>query len=190
MTDSIHQGNQQNWLRQYYFSRTIFSILWAVYTFIAARHSYFWASFLLILYPAWDAIANYIDAIRNGGFGRNRMQTVNIIVSTVTTLAVILAINSSINDVIRIFGCWAILSGLLQLGAAVQRWKNYRAQWSMILSGAQSTLAGAFFLFQSRTIEPPSVDNIVGYAAFGAFYFCISTVSLTVRQKREAQQPG
>ncbi|EPY3973235.1 hypothetical protein ACXDGL_000783 [Klebsiella quasipneumoniae] len=79
MTDSIHQGNQQSWLRQYYFSRTIFSILWAVSTFIAARHSYFWVSFLLILYPAWDAIANYIDAIRNGGFGRNRMQTVNII---------------------------------------------------------------------------------------------------------------
>lgn len=190
MTDSIHQGNQQNWLRQYYFSRTIFSILWAVSAFIAARHSYFLASFLLILYPAWDAIANYIDAIRNGGFVRNRMQTVNIIVSAVTTLAVILAINSSMNDVIRIFGCWAILSGLLQLGAAVQRWKNYRAQWSMILSGAQSTLAGAFFLFQSRTTEPPSIDNIVGYATFGAFYFCISTVSLTVRQKREAQQPG
>lgn len=189
MSDSIHHEIQQNWLKQYYFSRTLFSVLWVIAVFTIGHSSPFWASLLLILYPAWDAMANYIDAVKSGGFGRSRMQTVNIIVSALTTLAVIVSI-SSINDVIRIFGCWAILSGLLQLGAAVQRWKNYGAQWSMVLSGAQSALAGAFFIFQARTPEPPSIDNIAGYAAFGAFYFCISAVSLTVQQKREAKQPG
>ncbi|HDC4370051.1 TPA: DUF308 domain-containing protein [Enterobacter cloacae] len=189
MSDSIDYGNQQNWLKQYYFARTVFSVLWVIAVFTAGQSSHFWASSLLILYPAWDALANYIDAVKSGGFSRSRMQTVNITVSAITTLAVTVNI-SSINDVIRIFGCWAILSGLLQLGAAVQRWKKYGAQWSMILSGAQSALAGAFFIFQARTPEPPSINNIAGYAAFGAVYFCISTVSLTVRQKREAKQPG
>ncbi|MEB5920518.1 MULTISPECIES: membrane protein [Franconibacter] len=190
MSDSIHYESQQNWLKHYYFTRTVFSVLWVIAVFTAGQSSYFWAMILLILYPAWDALANYTDAVKSGGFGRSRMQTINIIVSAVTTLAVILTIKSGIDNVIRLFGVWAILSGLLQLGAAAQRWKQYGAQWSMILSGAQSAFAGAFFIFQARTPEPPSIVNIAGYAAFGAVYFCISAVSLTVRQKREAKQPG
>lgn len=190
MSDSINHRNQQNWLKQYYFTRTVFSVSWVIAVFTAGQSSSFWAAILLILYPAWDALANYIDAVKSGGFGRSRMQTVNIIVSAVTTLAVILTIKSSMNDVIRIFGCWAILSGFLQLGAAAQRWKNYGAQWSMILSGAQSAFAGAFFIIQARTPEPPSIANVAGYAAFGAVYFFISAVSLTVRQRKEAKQPG
>ena len=46
-----------------------------------------------------------------------------------------------------IFGAWAILSGLLQLGTAVRRWKRFGAQWAMVLSGGQSALAGGFFIF-------------------------------------------
>ena len=188
MSDTIHHGNQQNWLQQYYFIRTAFSVLWVIAVFTAGLSSPVGASILLILYPAWDAMANYIDARKSGGFGRNRMQTVNIIVSVITTLAVVLALKSNINDVIRVFGCWPLSYGLLKLGAATQRWKHYGAQWSMILSGAQSALAGAFFIYQARTPEPPSIANIAGYAAFGAVYFCLSALTLTFRQKREAKR--
>ncbi|HEL6469808.1 TPA: DUF308 domain-containing protein [Klebsiella pneumoniae] len=189
MTGNNHHGNQQNWLKHYYFIRMTFSVLWVMVVYTAGQSSFIWAAVLLILYPAWDAMANYLDAVKSGGFGRSRMQTVNIFVSVITTLAVVLTLKSSMNEVIRVFGCWAILSGLLQLGAATQRWKNYGAQWSMILSGAQSALAGAFFIYQARTSEPPSIANIAGYAAFGAIYFCVSALTLTFRQKTEAKRP-
>ncbi|CAK6465981.1 DUF308 domain-containing protein [Klebsiella variicola] len=184
MSNNHYHEPQQHWLQHYYFIRTAFSILWVIAVFSADQFSLIGTSVLLILYPAWDAMANYMDALKSGGFGRSRMQTVNIIVSALTTLAVMANIHS-MNEVIRIFGGWAILSGLLQLGAAVQRWKHYGAQWSMILSGAQSALAGAFFLVQSRLPAPPSVNTIAGYAAFGAIYYCLSAMSLTVRNKNE-----
>lgn len=170
----------QNWLKKYYFLRAGFSLLWVAAAITLAQHSAGLAAALLIIYPAWDGLANYIDSTQSGGFGKNRMQTINIIVSIITTLSVILAVTKSMNAVIAVFGGWAILSGLLQLGAAMQRWKYNSAQWSMILSGAQSALAGAFFIFQAQMPVPPSIINIAGYAAFGAFYFLVSALSLTV----------
>ena len=167
------------WLKKYYYLRTGFSLIWVAAAFTVGQHSFGLAAILLVIYPAWDALANYIDSTKSGGFGKNRMQTINIIVSIITTLAVILTITKSMNAVIAVFGGWAILSGLLQLGAAIQRWKNNNAQWSMALSGAQSALAGTFFIFQAQMPVPPSIINIAGYAAFGAFYFLVSAVSLT-----------
>lgn len=52
MSDSIHHEIQQNWLKQYYFSRTLFSVLWVIAVFTIGHSSPFWASLLLILYPA------------------------------------------------------------------------------------------------------------------------------------------
>ncbi|KAJ2969574.1 hypothetical protein NUW58_g9955 [Xylaria curta] len=75
--------------------------------------------------------------------------------------------------VLGVYGAWAILSGLMQLGAAVRRWRTAGAQWAQILSGAQSSLAGGFFIFQATQPEEPSIKNIAGYAAFGAFYFLL-----------------
>jgi uncharacterized membrane protein HdeD (DUF308 family) len=82
--------------------------------------------------------------------------------------------------VLAVFGAWAILAGLLQLGAALQRWKTTGAQWAMILSGAQSALAGAFFIFQAGQAAMPSIASVTGYAGFGAFYFLVSALWLSV----------
>lgn len=82
--------------------------------------------------------------------------------------------------VLGIFGAWAILSGLLQLGTAVRRWKRFGAQWAMVLSGGQSALAGGFFIFQAAMPAVPSIANVAGYAAVGALYFLVSAVWLTV----------
>ena len=49
------------------------------------------------------------------------------------------------------------------------------------LSGAQSTLAGIFFV-RLRAVRP--ITNVVPYAAFGAFYFLVSAVWLTVGDAR------
>ena len=152
--------------------------------FTVGRNSWVIAAILLVAYPAWDALANFVDASRSGGLGQNRAQTINVVVSMATTLAVVLALEMSMNWVLGVFGVWAILSGLLQLGTAVRRWKSNGAQWAMILSGGQSALAGAFFIVQARMPMPPSITSVAGYAAVGAFYFLVSAVWLSVSQLR------
>jgi uncharacterized membrane protein HdeD (DUF308 family) len=159
--------------------------------FTVGQHFPTLAAILLIAYPAWDAAANYLDGSRSGGLAQNRTQSINVVVSVATTLAVIVALQMSMNWVLAVFGAWAILSGLLQLGTALRRWKSYGAQWAMVLSGAQSALAGVFFIVQSRMPPPPSITNVAGYAAVGAFYFLVSAVWLAVRDlRRKNAQPS
>jgi hypothetical protein len=186
---TIHSGDlsragQEQWLKLYYFARTTFSAAWVAAAFTVGQNSSVIAAILLVAYPAWDALANLVDASRSGGLGQNRTQTTNVVVSVVTTLAVVLALGMSMNWVLGVFGLWAILSGLLQLGTAVGRWKSYGAQWAMILSGGQSALAGTFFIVQARMPTPPSITNVAGYAAVGALYFLVSAVWLSVIQLR------
>jgi hypothetical protein len=85
------------------------------------------------------ALANLADGTRSGGLARNRAQAVNVVASLAVAGAVAFAL-PDMHGVLAVFGAWAILSGLLQLGAALGRWKTVGAQWAMILSGAQSAL--------------------------------------------------
>ena len=175
---------QEQWLKVYYFARTAFSAAWVAAALAVGRQSPPIAAILLLVYPAWDAAANYVDASRSGGLGENRTQALNVVVSSATTVAVVLALLTSMNWVVGVFGAWALLSGLLQLGTAVRRWKSYGAQWAMVLSGGQSAVAGGFFIAQALQPTPPSIANLAGYAAVGAFYFLISAVWLTVTELR------
>jgi uncharacterized membrane protein HdeD (DUF308 family) len=177
---------QEQWLKTYYFTRTAFSAAWVAAAFALGQRSSSIAAILLVGYPLWDAAANYIDASRSGGLSRNRTQAFNVVVSLATTLAVLVALPMSMNRVLGVFGAWAVLAGLLQLGTAVRRWKRFGAQWAMVLSGAQSALAGGFFIAQAWQSAPPSITDIAGYAAVGAFYFLVSAVWLTVRGPRNA----
>ncbi|TJV05918.1 MAG: DUF308 domain-containing protein [Mesorhizobium sp.] len=187
---TVHSGDlprasgEEQWLKLYYFARTAFSAAWVAAAFTVGQHSLAIAVVLLVAYPAWDALANFVDASRSGGLGCNRTQAINVLASLATALAVVLALTMSMNWVLGVFGVWAILSGLLQLGTAVRRWKRFGAQWAMILSGGQSALAGAFFIIQARMPMPPSITNVAGYAAVGAFYFLVSAVWLSVSQSR------
>ncbi len=172
------------WLKRYYFTRAAFSIVWVGAAISLANSKTAVVAALLLIYPAWDAIANFVDAQRNGGLRRNPTQAFNAAVSLVTTIAVAVALAESMNAVLGVFGVWAALAGLLQLATAVRRWKSYGAQWLMILSGIQSTAAGGMFLVQANAAEPPHITTIAPYAAFGAFYFLISAVWLTVSDAR------
>jgi hypothetical protein len=178
------RADREQWLKQYYFIRAAFSVAWVVAAFAAAPSSAAIAGALLALYPAWDAAANLVDALRSGGLRQNRTQALNVLVSLATTIAVVVALQMSMNRVLGIFGAWAILSGLLQLGTAVRRWKSLGAQWAMVLSGGQSALAGSFFIVQATRPAVPSIANVAGYAAVGALYFLVSAVWLTVSEWR------
>lgn len=133
-----------------------------------------------MLYPAWDAAANFADGLRSGGLAQNRTQALNVLVSLATAVAVLIALQMSMNNVLGVFGAWAILSGLLQLGTAIRRWSSFGAQWAMVLSGGQSALAGGLFIFQATTPMSPTIANVAGYAAVGAIYFLVSAIWLAV----------
>lgn len=176
--------DRERWLKQYYFIRAAFSVVWVVAAFAVGPSSAI-AGALLVLYPAWDAAANVVDALRSGGLKQNRTQALNVLVSLTTTGAVLVALQMSMNGVLGVFGAWAILSGLLQLGTAIRRWKSFGAQWAMVLSGGQSALAGAFFIFQAATPAVPSIATVTGYAAVGAVYFLVSAIWLAVSEWRQ-----
>ncbi len=175
---------QERWLRLYYFARAAFSVLWVSAAFTLGQQTPSIAAVLLIVYPAWDALANIADATASGGLGRNRTQSINAAVSLITALAVAVTLPRGMNPVLAVFGVWAILSGLLQLGTALRRWTSSGAQWAMVLSGGQSALAGAFFIVQARMPAPASITAIAGYAAVGAAYFLVSAAWLSVTEWR------
>jgi len=187
------RADRERWLKQYYFLRAAFSVAWVVAALAAGRSSAAIAGVLLVLYPAWDAAANFVDGLRSGGLNQNRTQVLNVVASLATAVAVLLALQVNMNWVLGVFGAWAILAGLLQLGTAVRRWKSFGAQWAMVLSGGQSALAGGFFIFQATTPMSPSIATVTGYAGVGAVYFLVSAVWLTVsqwRQRARAAQLG
>jgi len=168
-------------LRNYYWVRAGAAAVWVAAASTIGTAAPLAAAILLIAYPAWDAAANLIDATRNGGMARNRSQVLNAAVSGVTA-AIVAAVIGNLNAVLGVFGAWAILAGLLQLATGVRRWKSFGAQWAMILSGAQSALAGAFFIKQSWGNAVPGIADIAPYAAFGAFYFAVSALWLVFRR--------
>jgi uncharacterized membrane protein HdeD (DUF308 family) len=178
------RADRERWLKFYYFVRAAFSLAWVGAAFAVAPSSPLIAGALLVLYPAWDAAANFVDALRSGGLAQNRTQALNVVVSLATAVAVLVTLEMSMNRVLGVFGAWAILSGLLQLGTAIRRWRSFGAQWAMVLSGVQSALAGGFFIFQATTPMSPSIANVAGYAAVGALYFLVSAVWLTVSEWR------
>jgi uncharacterized membrane protein HdeD (DUF308 family) len=176
------------WLRSYYALRGVFSLVWVAAALTVGPMSPFVAGALLLIYPAWDALANVLDARHSGGLRRNPTQAFNTAVSSLTTVAVAVGLAASMNAVLGVFGVWAALSGLLQLATAVRRWKHAGAQWVMIISGAQSAAAGAMFLREAGGAATPSVADIAPYAAFGTFYFLVSALWLTVSHVRSRRR--
>lgn len=172
------------WLLRYYTVRALFSAGWVALAFTIGRSLPPAAMLLIVAYPLWDCLANLVDGRRNGGLRRNPTQLLNAIVSVGVTLAVIAAIPRGFHAVLLVIGVWATLAGVLQLATAVRRWGSADAQWPMILSGAQSGLAGVFMVSRAADASLPlGVASVAPYAAFGALYFAISAVVLAVRAR-------
>jgi uncharacterized membrane protein HdeD (DUF308 family) len=186
--DGRESPDTDRWLKIYYLLRGAVSLVWVAAAVTIGPMSPMIAGALLLIYPAWDALANVLDARQNGGLRRNPTQAFNTVVSSLTTVAVAFGLAASMNAVLGVIGVWAALSGLLQLATAVRRWKRAGAQWVMILSGAQSAAAGAMFLQEAGAPDTPSVADIAPYAAFGAFYFLVSAIWLTVSAARRRRQ--
>ena len=179
-------GREENsrWLKSYYSVRAGVAAVWVASAFTLGRAMPPVAAALLVAYPAWDMIANIVDARRNGGFLNNPSQSLNVLTSAIASVAVGLALDAGMNAVLAVFEVWALLAGLLQLATGFRRWRTEGAQWAMILSGAQSAIAGLFFIKQANGSAVPGIADIAPYAAFGALYFLVSAIWLTVSEFR------
>lgn len=186
LTNAGAQAELNESLARYYLVRAIVAAVWVAAAVAIGRSNPAAAALLLVIYPAWDALANWFDARGSGGLGTNPTQAFNVAVSVIAAIAVAVALRSSMNTVLAVFGIWAIAAGLAQLFTGVRRWRRFGAQWAMILSGAQSTLAGVFFVTQAGGAKIPTIVDVAPYAAFGAFYFLISAVLLMFANRRRA----
>lgn len=182
---TVTSPSPSTWLKHYYFARFAVSAAWVALAFTAGNSNPVLAAIMLIGYPLWDALANYVDARQSGGLGSNKTQLLNFVVSLLTAVAVAIALGKGMNAVLAVFGMWAIFAGLLQLATALRRWKAAGAQWAMVLSGAQSSLAGIFFVKMAGGTAPVGITDIAPYAAFGAFYFFVSAAWLMVSDARK-----
>jgi len=172
-----------NTLRNFYYLRAAVAFLWVALAAASATAPAAVVASLLFLYPAWDAVANVIDARRNGGLTANPGQKFNAITSTITAVAIAVAFSLHGNQGgVFVFGAWALLAGAFQLGVGIHR-RKLGGQAFMIVSGAQSALAGALFCHRALH-DAPGIAQLAPYAAFGGIYFLLSALWLTFRKPR------
>ncbi|RFU88151.1 hypothetical protein DY218_03285 [Streptomyces triticagri] len=163
-------------LRRLYFVRFAFAIVWALVMFTMAKEISPAAAVLLVLYPLFDVGAAVVDANASRATRSPVLLYVNMAVSFVAALGVALAATSGIPAVLRVWGAWAIVAGLVQLIVAVPR-RQLGGQWPMILSGGISVLAGASFV-ASAGADDPTLASAIGYAIPGGIFFLISALRL------------
>jgi uncharacterized membrane protein HdeD (DUF308 family) len=191
MTDTLStpevDHGADRWLTRYYLVRAAFNVAWVAAAFLTPDAAPALAV-LFLIYPAWDAAANVVDAQRSGGLRSNPTQAVNAAASVLTTGAVAVALTNSMNAVLGVFGVWAAVSGLLQLATGLRRRRRAGGQWAMLLSGAQSTAAGVMFVIASTSSEVPDATVVAPYAAFGAFYFLVAAGWLAISAARRARE--
>lgn len=165
-------------LRQLYFIRVAFSVTWIILVVFLAKTSFLIASILLIIYPVWDVIGTFLDIRANHNNPSKTPQYLNAVISALTAVALGLALQKGIPEALIVFGGWAILTGLIQFILGLGRRKILGGQWPMIISGAQSTVAGISFIVMAH--DPTmGIVNLAGYSGFGVFYYLLAAISLS-----------
>ena len=163
-------------LRRLYFVRAAFAIVWAIVAIAAGKEIGPLTVVLFVLYPLFDAGAAGYDLRSSRRTGSPTLLYINIAVSTITAIGVGAACASGVPAVLRVWGAWAIVAGLVQLIVGVTR-RKMGGQWPMIISGGISVLAGASFI-AGASADNPSLANAAGYAVPGAIFFLIAAVRL------------
>lgn len=164
-------------LRNLYVTRASFSIAWVILVALFTKSSPGFAYILLVIYPAWDVFGTWLDIRSNGQTENLKPQYINAGISAITTIGVIIALQTDVPEAIMVFGAWAILTGLIQLIMGIRRRKLTGGQWPMMISGGQSMLGGTSFILLAH--DPgKGIASLAGYAAFGAFYYLLAAFRL------------
>lgn len=175
-------------LRNLYFVRTVFQVVWAASVITTAMKQPLAAAVLFLLYPLWDVACTVYDlnTFSKSGSSRNS-QIINAVLGVAAAIGIGLTVFQSPMYAVAIFGVWAFGAGVLQLAAGLIRRKQLGGgQWSMILSGAQSALAGVAFVVLGLH-EKRHIKDVGGYAIFGALYFLVGGILLTRRLSRPSE---
>ncbi|MFI9542764.1 DUF308 domain-containing protein [Streptomyces sp. NPDC052016] len=177
-------------LRSLYLIRVAFSLIWVALivttsaSLVSTDKPTVIAAALLVIYPLWDVIATLLERRMAGTGSTDRVGTTNMALGLATTAGMIIAVFATIGTALLVFGIWAVLSGAIQLVVAIRRRHTVGAQWPMIISGGLSVLAGASFAAMSASATS-SLSTVAGYSAFGAFWFLVSVIALSIRSRRE-----
>ncbi|WP_280398004.1 hypothetical protein [Nocardia carnea] len=167
-------------LRNLYFVRFGFAIVWAVLTAMLATTVAPAAVALLVIYPLFDVAAAVID-FRSSGSIRPRVPLyINMVVSLPAAVGLGFAAASGIPAVLRVWGVWAVAAGIVQLIVALLRYR-LGGQWAMILSGGISVFAGGGFIMMAGASNA-SLTALAGYATLGGIFFLISAIRLHLRR--------
>lgn len=163
-------------LRRLYFVRFGFALIWAVALFSTAVSIGPVSATLLVIYPLFDAGAAIVDA-RSSRASRSAVGLyVNIAISLITAAGLVFAVTSGVPAVLRVWGVWAVIAGLVQLIVALRR-RKLGGQWAMIVSGTISTVAGISFFLQAAAPHA-SLSSLAGYALLGGVFFLVSALRL------------
>lgn len=170
-------------LRRLYFVRFGFALVWAGLLFATASSLGPVSLALLVLYPLFDAVAAVLDA-RTAKAGKPIAALyANVAISLLAAAGLAVAASSGIPGVLRVWGGWAILAGLVQLVVGLAR-RGLGGQWPMILSGAISVVAGTSFVLQA-TMDGASLTALAGYATLGGVFFLVSALRLGRRAQEQ-----
>ncbi|MFI6280529.1 DUF308 domain-containing protein [Streptomyces sp. NPDC050988] len=179
-------------LRSLYLIRVAFSLVWVALvvatsaSLVSPDKPTVIAAVLLVVYPLWDVVATVLDGRMAGTGSRDRVATINMALGLAAAAGMITAVFSTIGTTLLVFGIWALLSGAIQLVVAIRRRRTVGAQWPMVISGGLSVLAGASFAAMSSS-ETSGLSTLAGYSAFGAFWFLVSAITLSIRARRETR---
>ncbi|MQY40258.1 hypothetical protein SRB17_82890 [Streptomyces sp. RB17] len=177
-------------LRSLYLIRVAFSLIWVALvvttsaSLVSTDRPTVIAAVLLVVYPLWDVVATLLERRMAGTGSMDRVGTTNVALGLATAAGMIVAVFSTIGTALLVFGIWALLSGAIQLVVAIRRRRTVGAQWPMVISGGLSVLAGISFAAMSASATS-GLSSVAGYSAFGAFWFLVSVIALSIRSRRE-----
>ncbi|MFD6529579.1 hypothetical protein [Streptomyces sp. NPDC060184] len=163
-------------LRRLYFVRFGFAVIWAALLFTTASELGPLGVALVVIYPLFDVVAAVVDARSARDRGSIRALQVNMAISLIAAVGLAMASSSGVPAVLRVWGAWAILSGIVQLVVGAVR-RRLGGQWPMILSGGISVLAGGSFVMGASASDP-QLGDVAGYAVLGGIFFLVSALRL------------
>ena len=174
-------------LRNLYFVRTAFQVAWAATVITTAIKQPLLAAVLFLLYPLWDVACTLYDLNTTSTAGSARTsQIINALLGVGAAIGIGLTVFHHPIYSVAVFGLWAFGAGLLQLVLGLIRRKQLGGgQWAMILSGAQSMIAGVAY-FLGGLYDKRHIKDVGGYATFGALYFLIGGILLTRKLSKPA----
>jgi uncharacterized membrane protein HdeD (DUF308 family) len=184
MTTTVPAADVASSLRRLYFVRFAFAIVWAGLLFTTASSLGPVAVALLVLYPVFDVVAAVVDIRSSKAAQSVSVLYVNIAISLLAAVGLAVVGSGGIAAVLRVWGSWAVVAGVVQLVVGVRR-RGLGGQWPMILSGGISVLAGSSFILQAAK-DGASLTTLAGYATLGGVFFLVSALRLG-RARRSAQ---